>query len=52
MFDNPNFPWFLTVVGGPIILGLGIAYGIYAQRRRRPPPPPPPGQTARDEYRH
>jgi hypothetical protein len=27
--------WAFAVIGGPIILGLALAYGIHASRRRR-----------------
>jgi hypothetical protein len=36
-----TFMWILVVAGGPLVLGLAIAYGMYNQRRL----------TAREEHR-
>lgn len=34
MGDSHTWLWMITVAGGPILLGLAIAYGVTRYRRR------------------
>jgi hypothetical protein len=35
MEDTAVSMWAIATIGGPIILGLAIAYGVFRNRRRR-----------------